>query len=99
MQFILLGYDGNDEKALDRRMTVREDHLKLATKMYNEGKLLFAAGILNDDGKMIGSNMIFEFPTHGDLDDYLKIEPYVFGKVWQRIEVNQCQVAPFCLAK
>ena len=32
MQFLILGYDGKDENALNRRMAVREAHLELAHK-------------------------------------------------------------------
>jgi len=53
MQFIVLGYDGTDDKALDRRLAAREAHLKLAKEMYGDGKWLYAAAILDDVGKMI----------------------------------------------
>ena len=96
MQFIVLGYDGSDEKAMGRRMAVRDDHLKRAKKMYDEGNLLYAAGILNDDGKLIGSMIICEFASREELDNlWLKNEPYVTGDVWRTIKINRAQVAPF----
>jgi uncharacterized protein YciI len=98
MQFIILGYDGTDEGALARRMAAREAHIKQAKQMFDDGKLLYAAGILDDDGKMIGSMIICEFPSRNDLEDlWLKNEPYVTGNVWERIEVNGTHVAPFCM--
>ncbi len=40
MEFVVIAYDYKDEKALERRMAVREAHLKGAAKMFAEGKLL-----------------------------------------------------------
>lgn len=99
MQFVILGYDANDADALNRRMSVRENHLKLAKGNFNSGKLLFAAGLLNEQGQMIGSNMVMEFDSETELNDYLNNEPYVKGSVWQEIKVFPANVAPFCLQK
>jgi hypothetical protein len=97
MQFIVLGYDGTDDKALDRRMAAREAHLKQAKEMFGDGRWLYAAAILDDAGKMIGSMIVCDFPSRHALEEqWLKREPYVIGKVWQRIEVDRAQVAPFC---
>lgn len=94
MQFIVLGYDGTDEKALDRRMTVRPDHLKLAEKMFDDGKWLYASAILSDEGKMIGSMIVCDFPSRAELNEqWLKIEPYVLGDVWKNITVHRATVA------
>lgn len=97
MQFVIIGYDAKDEDALNRRMTVREDHLTLAKDNFNNGKLLFAAGLLNEQDQMIGSNMIMEFEDKRELDQYLKNEPYIKGNVWEKIKVFPAKVAPFCL--
>jgi uncharacterized protein YciI len=99
MQFLVVAYDGTDEGALERRLKVREAHLKSAQEMYDTGKWLYAAAILNDDGKMIGSMIVCEFPSRDELEQWLKEEPYVVGNVWQKIEVNRAQVAPFCANK
>jgi len=98
MQFIVTGYDGTDEKASERRFAVRDEHLNLANLMKNEGKFLYAAAILDENEKMIGSVMIVDFPTREELDQWLKIEPYVQGNVWQKIEVQSCKVPPLFLA-
>ena len=97
MQYLIIAYDGKDEKALERRMRIREDHLKLAKENYKNGILLYAAGILNDDGNMIGSVLLCEFPSRKELDQWLKIEPYVTGNVWQTIDVSRAQVPRFCM--
>jgi uncharacterized protein YciI len=98
MQFIVLGYDGTDEGALDRRMAVRDDHLKSAGHLFEQGKWLYAAGILDDEGKMIGSMIVCDFPSRDALQsEWLKHEPYVTGGVWEKIEIRRAAVAPFCL--
>ena len=40
MPFLILGYDGDDDQALSRRMAARPDHIKLGDKMRDEGKVL-----------------------------------------------------------
>jgi len=99
MQFIVIAYDGTDEGALERRLAVREAHLESAKKMFEAGKWLYAAGILDDDGKMIGSMIVCDFPSRDELEQWLKAEPYVVGEVWKEIKVNRVQVAPFCASK
>lgn len=93
MQFIILGYDGTDEGALDRRMAVREKHLSLVAENREKGSMIFGAAILNDEGKMAGSLLVYEFESRAALDEYLKIEPYVTGDVWRRVEVLPARVA------
>lgn len=100
MQFIVTGYDGTDEKALERRMAAREDHLKMAAKMNEEGKWLYAAAILSDEGVMCGSVIVCEFSSRKALEEeWLNQEPYVKGNVWEKIDVKRAQVAPFCAPK
>lgn len=94
MQFLVIGYDGKDEGALERRLAVREAHLKLVDEMVEKGHDLYATAILDEDEKMIGSMMVVDFPSRADLDQWLKIEPYVTGDVWREIEVKLCKVPP-----
>jgi hypothetical protein len=100
MQFMVIAYDGTDAGALDRRMARREAHLKLGKEMHATGQWLFAAGILSDDGKMIGSMIVADFPSREELErQWLQKEPYLTGKVWQKVEIHRAQAAPFCLTK
>jgi uncharacterized protein YciI len=98
MQFIVIAYDGEDEGALARRSGAREAHLRSAEALYARGRWLYAAGILRDDGTPIGSMIICDFPSRAELEEeWLKREPYVVGKVWERVTVNRTQLAPFLL--
>ena len=94
MQFLILGYDGTDEKALERRMAVREAHIALGDRMRDAGKMLYGAAILDGSEKMIGSVLICDFESREQLDLWLKEEPYVTGNVWQKIEIERCKVGP-----
>jgi hypothetical protein len=100
MQFIVTGYDGKDTGAPDRRMAAREAHLAMGKEMTDTGRWLYAAAILNEEGKMAGSLIICEFDSREALDkDWLEKEPYVLGKVWEKVEVKRAQVAPFFTVK
>lgn len=93
MQYIVTAYDGTDEKALDRRLAAREEHLKSVEKRAKEGQHLYAAAILNEKGNMIGSMMVVEYSSREELDKWLEVEPYVVGNVWEKIDVQPCKVA------
>lgn len=100
MQFIVTGYDGGDENALNRRMAAREEHLAMAKKMYETGKWLYAAAVLDDESKMTGSMIVCEFDSMQDLEkEWLDKEPYVLGKVWEKIDITRAKVAPFWAEK
>lgn len=94
MQYVVTGYDGTDEKAMDRRLAVREAHLQGVERRFKAGEHLYGLALLSDEGKMIGSMMVVDYPSREALDAWLKEEPYVLGDVWRTIEVKPCKVAP-----
>ena len=94
MTFIITGHDGSDNKALERRMRVREAHMQGVEEMVEQKKLLYAAAMLDDAGTMIGSTMIVDFESREEVDQYLETEPYVTGNVWQKIDVTPCKIPP-----
>jgi uncharacterized protein YciI len=94
MQFLLIAYDRTDPDAENRRSGIRPEHLKKISNLKRNGEFLFGGAILNDEGKMIGSMILYEFPDRAALDERLKDEPYVTEGVWGKIEIN-----PFRLAK
>ena len=84
MQYLINAYDG--ENMLEKRMEVRPRHLENINKL---GKhVVFAGGRLNDDGKPVGSVMVMEFDTRAELDEYMKSEPYIEEKVWDKVDVE-----------
>lgn len=94
MQFLILAYDGTDAGALERRMAARPAHISLGDQLRDAGKLLFGTAILDDTGKMIGSMFVAEYDSREELDQWLKIEPYVTQGVWENIQVSPCRVGP-----
>ncbi len=92
MQFIITAYDGTDEKALERRMNARPRHLENMQKVKERGKVVCAGGLLNEEGKMKGSFLVLEFENRQMLDEYLESEPYVIEKVWEKVQVETCNV-------
>ena len=90
-QYVIKAYDG--EGKLDKRMEVRPRHFEGMEKMKEH--ILCAGGMLDDDGKMIGSLLVMEFENRELLDEYLAHEPYVVEHVWERIEVERMNVVIF----
>lgn len=90
MQFIITAYDGKDEKALERRMSVRANHLENIKNL--KGKVVCAGGMTNEKGLPIGSFLVMDFETKELFDDYLENEPYVIHHVWKDIHVETCNV-------
>lgn len=88
MQFLLLAYDGTDEGAQERRLKVRPEHLDKIEKLKKTGEFLFGGAILSENGQMTGSMIVYDFPDRATLDAQLKEEPYIFGKVWEKIEIR-----------
>ena len=94
MEFVVMGYDGKDEAALDRRQSVRASHLANAKVMFDNGKLLFASALLDENENMNGSIMFCDFPSEEVLkEEWLKDEPYVTGKVWEEVIIKRAKIA------
>lgn len=89
MQFVVIGLDGTDDEAPARRQAVRQDHIAMGDKLLESGNLWYGAALLNDDGSMKGSMYVVKFPDEDSLHDYLKIEPYATGNVWQDITIHK----------
>ena len=94
MQFLVMGYDALDEAAAERRLAARQQHLDSMNELRESGNILYAAAILNDKGQMCGSAIVASFESRKKLDQWLEVEPYVSGKVWDKIVINECRVAP-----
>jgi uncharacterized protein len=95
MQFMVLAYDGTDDGALERRLQARPAHLAGAEKMAADGRLVYAAALLNDAEQMTGSLMVLDVPSRDDIDRWLEDEPYIRGDVWRDISVVPCRTAPW----
>ena len=92
-QYMVIGKDGYDAEAPERRATARPVHLEAAKALKASGNLITACALLNDEGDMTGSVMIMEFEDDAALKDYLDNEPYITQSVWQDVEVKPIKVA------
>lgn len=94
MQFLVLGYDGDDESALDRRLTARSEHVALGDVMEAAGNIVSRAAILDDAGKMVGSAIMAEFSDRAELNAWLEREPYVKQNVWKKVDIHEIKIIP-----
>jgi len=94
MQYLLIAYDATDAEAPDRRLKSRSEHLEKIAHVKKAGQFLFGGAILDDNEKMIGSMILYETTDKLELDKLLLDEPYIYNKVWEKIEIR-----PFRMAK
>ncbi len=92
-QYIVIAHDGTDEDALSRRMTVRPSHFVRAKQLKASGNFITGGAILNEQGLMMGSMMVVQFNSEQELKEWMDTEPYITGKVWEKIEVKPFKVA------
>jgi uncharacterized protein len=92
-QYLITAYDGTDENALDRRMSIRPFHLEGAKKLKENGNFIIGGAMLNDEGKMVGSTMILQFENPEELQTWIDSEPYIQKGVWVKFEVKPFRVA------
>jgi uncharacterized protein len=86
--FLVIARDGKDEEAPARRKKTRPSHLEGIKPMVEKGELIVGAGLLNEQGEMIGSTLIMQYPSRTELDAWLAREPYVANGVWKDIQVT-----------
>jgi uncharacterized protein YciI len=93
MPFIINAPDYPD--ALERRMAARQSHLDALAGLKAEGKVLYAAALLNDNGDMAGSVLVMDLPDRAAVDAWLTGEPYILQNVWDkdRLTVQACKPA------
>ena len=93
MQFLVTAKDGTDDDAIERRKRVRPTHLEAIAPLVEDGHVLVGGAILNEDGDMIGSMLLVEFPDRSGVDAWLERDPYVTGDVWRDIDVRPFRAA------
>jgi uncharacterized protein len=93
MQYVVMAYDATDAEALPRRMQARPAHLEMAKTLKAQQQLIIAGAMLNDEGNMIGSVMIVDFATEEALEQWLEVEPYIVGEVWDNIDIKPYKIA------
>ncbi|WP_273772504.1 YciI family protein [Brucella intermedia] len=87
MQFTIIARDDTAAGTLERRLAAREQHMERIHAMKTEGTILDGGALIDDDGKMIGSVVLCEFPDRAALDAYIESEIYFTQNVWKDITV------------
>ncbi len=88
MNFLIIAHDFRDPQALSRRMKHRPAHIEGVKRMKTEGTFVEGGAMLDDDGGMVGSMVLVEFPSRADVDAWLAVDPYVTGQVWEHVTVR-----------
>jgi uncharacterized protein YciI len=88
MTFLILAHDFRDPEAPSRRMQQRPAHLDGVRRMKGEGTFLDGGAMLDDEGRVVGSMVVVEFPSRTEVDAWLAADPYVTGQVWEHITVR-----------
>ncbi|RXJ99685.1 hypothetical protein CRU98_06565 [Arcobacter sp. CECT 8986] len=88
MQYLVIAYD--NENALDKRLEVRDAHVEGAKKLMNEGKIINAGALIEED-QMVGSTLFVDFENDDELNEWLENEPYVVNGVWN---MEEFQIVP-----
>jgi uncharacterized protein len=92
-QFLILADDYKDADALNRRLSVRQEHLKRVRADKTTGKFIIGGAKLNEANQMHGSMLLVEFENEEAVKEWVNLDPYVTGKVWEHIQIIPFRVA------
>ncbi|WP_316739014.1 YciI family protein [Pedobacter aquatilis] len=92
-QYLITAMDYTHPEAPGNRARVRPAHLENMRQYKDDGNLISAGAILDEQGGMIGSALIMQFETREALDDYLHNDPYILEKVWEKVDIKPFKVA------
>ncbi|MDT3404888.1 YciI family protein [Mucilaginibacter terrae] len=87
-QYVITAHDFTDAEALQRRINMRPAHLEGVKILKSNNNYVVGGAILNDAEQMIGSVMIVQFETDEQMQKWMNNDPYVTGKVWDKIDVK-----------
>lgn len=87
MQFTVIARDSTSEGTLERRLANRDQHLKRIHELKADGVIIDGGAILDADGKMIGSVVLYDVPDRAALDAVIADEIYYQQGVWKDLDV------------
>jgi len=92
---VLIGWDGTDAGALDRRMAARPAHFARVAPLAADGTLLFGGAIFDaPGGRMIGSIAATRHTSHDAARAWVAEDPYATGDVWREVVVHATAFRP-----
>ena len=92
-QYLILATDYKDDDALNRRLSVREAHLKRVRTEKAEGRFIIGGAKLNEQDNMHGSMLVLQLENEEAARKWVSEDPYITGKVWEHIEILPFRVA------
>jgi hypothetical protein len=96
---MVLAWDVEGEPGVARRDAARPAHAASIRALWDEGRVVLGAGILDDEGTVRGSLVIVDYPSREAVEEYLRAEPFVTESVWERVEVHPVRVPDFYLQR
>ncbi len=88
MTYLVLGFDGTDEGAPERRNAVRATHLEELKPLVDAGRVAIGGAILDEDGTMRGSMMVIEAENLDEARRIVEGDVYVRRGVWVRYDIH-----------
>ncbi|MEO1042979.1 MAG: YciI family protein [Pseudomonadota bacterium] len=79
----------------ERRLQAREAHLAMVERLKAEGTMLLGGALLDTDGNMVGSMLVYHAESREALDRILAEDPYIKADVFRDIEITEYRPAPF----
>jgi uncharacterized protein YciI len=94
-QFVVIAKDFKDAECINRRLAVRPDHLARAAQSFEAGKIAMGGALVSDQGTMNGSIMIVDLPSKEAVEEFIRDDAYVKGRVWEHWEISEFKMARF----
>ena len=92
-QFLILANDYKDAEALQRRLSVREQHLQRVREEKLKGKFVIGGAKLDEAGQMKGSMLVVDLENEAAVREWINQDPYITGRVWDEIDIIPFRVA------
>lgn len=93
MLYLVIARDGTDPDAPERRSRVRATHLREIEPLVKRGELQYAGALLDEDGGMIGSMLVFEADDEAAVRSRIENDIYSREGVWVDVEIHPFQRA------
>ncbi|KAI8092890.1 uncharacterized protein BX664DRAFT_328408 [Halteromyces radiatus] len=87
--FAVIARDHPGEEGLQRRLSVRNEHIGKAKEAHEHGTLKMGGALLDshENGKMLGSLLVIEADSLEKAKAFVESDIYVRGNVWKSWEI------------
>jgi uncharacterized protein YciI len=94
---MVLAFDLPGDDGPARRDDLRPAHAASIRDLWEEGRVVLGAGVLDEAGVVRGSLLVVDYPSREEVDGYLASEPFATGGLWDRVEVHPLRLPDFYL--